>query len=493
MKRKLIMLLLLVLIPWAVGFTFIRYDNSNIGIKPPDEKPSKHFSNIYVTVSVNNLETKDLQGNTIFRGFVMSVNNPKAVKVMLPEGGPGNLQTTSAMAAKANAVAATNGGGFYIRPVPGKPLFYPLYYTVQGGKVVSQVSRYQSEILVGLTKSGKLTGGAFSSDIKVQKAGITEGISFSPQLVKNGKRLHKPGGIKGPRTAIGQKKDGSLLFLVIDGRRPGWSSGATLFELQEIMLNLGAYNAYNLDGGGSSTIVFNNEVLNKPSDNSGERRVATCWVVLSAPRKDNGNDNGSPKPVTGDLIKNGDFKSGHKDWNGSKIIGIDANGNKYISNGYNWGVYQDLFLNPGKHYQINAQTRKGSAVTPARLVVLYIDDSGKYIRKNLVDIRHKHNGAGWESMPATEFTVPGGAVKTRVFLLINGGKGNHHFDNISIKEVQGNNPSANPNLTYTVVPGDTLWAIANKFNTTVDKLIELNKITNPNIIYPGQKLVISPN
>ena len=83
----------------------------------------------------------------------------------------------------------------------------------------------------------------------------------------------------GPRTAIGQRKDGTVLFLVIDGRQPGYSVGATLRDIQNIMYEEGAVIAANLDGGSSSTLYYNGKVINKPADLLGERMIPTAFVV----------------------------------------------------------------------------------------------------------------------------------------------------------------------------------------------------------------------
>ncbi|MDD4170080.1 MAG: hypothetical protein PHD36_07490 [Desulfotomaculaceae bacterium] len=147
-------------------------------------------------------------------------------------------------------------------------------------------------------------------------------------------------------------------------------------------------------------------------------------------------DGGGAAPVSdpAQLIKNSDFSDGRFGWDVGKagVIGVEAGGNKYISNGYNWNLCQDIVLKPGK-YVANALTRKGNAGTEARMVIMSLDSKGQAITANTVDIRHKHKGAGWENVPATEFIVPAGAAKSRVYLLINGGSGVHHFDNISVK------------------------------------------------------------
>lgn len=88
---------------------------------------------------------------------------------------------------------------------------------------------------------------------------------------------------RNPRTAIGWTANGRILLVVVDGRRAKrWSVGASLGEMARIMRDLGAVQALNLDGGGSSTMVVLDKVVNKPSDNA-ERRVTTAVVVLPGP------------------------------------------------------------------------------------------------------------------------------------------------------------------------------------------------------------------
>lgn len=85
-----------------------------------------------------------------------------------------------------------------------------------------------------------------------------------------------------PRTALGVLPDGRVLLLVVDGRSPPHSLGMTLVELALEMRRLGAVEAMNLDGGGSSTMVVSGRVVNLPSDENGERAVATSLLVLPA-------------------------------------------------------------------------------------------------------------------------------------------------------------------------------------------------------------------
>ncbi|TPX04197.1 phosphodiester glycosidase family protein, partial [Schumannella luteola] len=81
-----------------------------------------------------------------------------------------------------------------------------------------------------------------------------------------------------PRTAVGVIDENHLVFVVVDGRQAGYSAGVTLTDLADIMISLGATTAYNLDGGGSSTMYFGGEVINSPS-NGGERGTSDILYV----------------------------------------------------------------------------------------------------------------------------------------------------------------------------------------------------------------------
>jgi hypothetical protein len=83
-----------------------------------------------------------------------------------------------------------------------------------------------------------------------------------------------------PRTMAGVRGDGSLLLVTVDGRRPGWSAGVTLREGARVMRALGARDALNLDGGGSTAMTVRGRTVNRPSDPGGERPVSDAIVVL---------------------------------------------------------------------------------------------------------------------------------------------------------------------------------------------------------------------
>lgn len=138
-----------------------------------------------------------------------------------------------------------------------------------------------------------------------------------------------------------------------------------------------------------------------------------------------------PEQPTNSLITNGDFTLDRQRWSAGGTIKTESNGNKYVSNSYNWQLYQDLKLAAGKKYNISAQTRKGTAgANDSRVAVAFIDAAGN--RTVPYDFRYQHKGTGWEAMPAQTFTVPAGAVTTRIYLLSATPDGYHDFDKITL-------------------------------------------------------------
>lgn len=108
---------------------------------------------------------------------------------------------------------------------------------------------------------------------------------------------------RNPRTAVGVTATGKLLLVVVDGRQGSYSAGMTLRELAELMVDLGAREAVNLDGGGSSEMFLNGLVANRPSD-GGERLVSSALVVLP------GADEGQADLESRDAVLGGGLRSG---------------------------------------------------------------------------------------------------------------------------------------------------------------------------------------
>ena len=109
------------------------------------------------------------------------------------------------------------------------------------------------------------------------------------RLLRNGEVLPGPSKVRHPRTAVGMDRDARILILaVVDGRQRGYSEGVSERELAELMVELGSYNALNLDGGGSSVMILRDatgkaRIVNRPSDKRGPRPVPVLFGVRRVP------------------------------------------------------------------------------------------------------------------------------------------------------------------------------------------------------------------
>jgi len=222
-----------------------------------------------------------------FNGYLLVINDPTRIKVGYTSkiGKEGEL--TSDIAKDNNAIAAINGGGFTDEATGSKWTgtgANPAGVIMSGGKVIYDGIKNENEKrqTVALTQSGKLLVGPYSTK-QMRTFGVTEAVSFGPAMIVNGQRMITKGdggwGIA-PRTCIAQRKDGAILLLVIDGRELR-SLGATLREAQDVLYEYGAYNATNLDGGSSSTMFYDDEIINNPCDSLGERSVSSIIYVES--------------------------------------------------------------------------------------------------------------------------------------------------------------------------------------------------------------------
>lgn len=204
-----------------------------------------------------------------YQGYAMKIKlkDPSAMKMSIGEG-VGKSQTTMQAVARSGAVAGINAGGY----ADAGGSRYPLSTTVANGKYLTGFHPSTKDLsFVGLNKKGELIGGRFTKQADLDKLEPSFGATFVPMLLKDGKKLIIPSKWKttpkrAPRTVIGNYKDDQLLIMVVDGYDEKGSSGATLQELQNKMYKLGVQNGYNLDGGGSSSLILNGRVVNKPSD-----------------------------------------------------------------------------------------------------------------------------------------------------------------------------------------------------------------------------------
>ncbi|MGH3133551.1 MAG: phosphodiester glycosidase family protein, partial [Gaiellaceae bacterium] len=140
-------------------------------------------------------------------------------------------------------------------------------------------ARLREEAPVGTTVTVRLI-------LQPDWATVSDAIGGGPLLVRDGAPVYRANEAfttsqlapRGPRTAVAQREDGSLLFVATDGRQPGYSVGMTNFELARTLVRLGAVRGMALDGGGSSTLAFEGTVLNRPSQGR-ERSVSNALLL----------------------------------------------------------------------------------------------------------------------------------------------------------------------------------------------------------------------
>ena len=221
-----------------------------------------------------------------YRGYIAKIKlfDPGAVKVVLGKDTLGQTETTSSAVARSGAILGINGGGVYSSVQGGRTRIMPIGNTVIDGKLVNRdFSPSNGDVFfAGIDRKGKMIGGRFYDKASLMGLNPWQGVSFLPILIENGQPQPVPKEwktTKQPRTIIGEYANGDFIMIVVDGRQSDWSSGVTLERLQIKLAELGVKEGYNLDGGGSSTFVFNGKVLNRPSDGR-ERPVATNIVIL---------------------------------------------------------------------------------------------------------------------------------------------------------------------------------------------------------------------
>ena len=201
-----------------------------------------------------------------FNGHMLIVLDP--TRCFVAKGGNG--QRIDIIAERTGAIGGINGGAFRDEKGGGSGE-NPEGLTIIDGQLV-ETGRHDWEAFAGFDKDGLLHVGYFTYNDCIER-NIVGGVSFSPALIINGVPQDTSYLLSGvnPRTAIGQRADGAVLMLAIDGRQLS-SAGAKYDDLIDVMLQFGAVNAMNLDGGSSTVMYLNGELVNQPSSESGYSR-----------------------------------------------------------------------------------------------------------------------------------------------------------------------------------------------------------------------------
>ncbi len=252
-----------------------------------DNGEKTHYESIYeeeiYTRDENNDVYKiiDIKGDD-YVGWLVAIYDPSDVEVAVSSRLGSYGEYTTSMTKNNGGLVGINGGGFEDLDGWGSGET-PYGSIIQNGELIWSYPGGSGE-LIGFTEDHKLYLTGDSPEVAIEN-GMEEAIEFGPNLIVNGKVAELAGnggwGIA-PRTVIAQRKDGIVLFLVIDGRQPGYSIGASMNEVIEILVRYGAYNAANLDGGGSTTLAVNGELYNTPSTTGHvERYVSNAFIVTN--------------------------------------------------------------------------------------------------------------------------------------------------------------------------------------------------------------------
>lgn len=224
-----------------------------------------------------------------FKGKMAVIYDPSKVKLGVSKGTGTSLsgsygQYITEIASRYNAILAINGGGFY-DPDWNSTGGVPHGVVISEGKLVANnVRANKSGGIIGFNEDNKLILARMTAK-QALNAGIRDAVDFGPFLIVNGKSsfINGNGGWgDAPRTAIAQREDGIVLLLVIDGRQTG-SVGADMGDVTKLLLDYGAINAANLDGGTSTAMELNGEIISNPRNGNFKaktRPVPNAWIVV---------------------------------------------------------------------------------------------------------------------------------------------------------------------------------------------------------------------
>jgi len=260
--------------------TYVPTDTSLITVKEERQNTEKGYTDAYGLTDEDGdgIILERLHGEG-FSGYMMVVLDPARVIVgAVPEQFGGRGYTVKQFVERFDAVAGINGGAFYDDGGTGNGSL-PVGLVVFEGKCYAASNSVHMGFM-GLDADHILHVGIRNKQ-EAQEAGIQYGCSFGPTLVQNGEIVVTETFMSGlnPRTAVGQRADGAMLLMVIDGRQVS-SLGVSYEKEAELMLQYGAVNATNLDGGSSSMMYMNGEYINRGASVIGDRTLPTAVLVL---------------------------------------------------------------------------------------------------------------------------------------------------------------------------------------------------------------------
>jgi len=213
----------------------------------------------------------ELKGD-YFRGYIIKIEDPRRLTLVSSAQNEG--QYLEDMVESIQGLGGVNGGGYGDHLMRG----LPWGTLIVDGELAASCAEHNLHSIGGMTASRKLVVGRMD-DQQIMEKDFLWAVEFGPILIINGEKteLNRYTGGLAPRTAIGQTEEGHIFLVVIDGRQAS-SVGAYLQDVQMVLYENGAINAISLDGGASSCMVYQGELVNSPSEGRQGRLLPNALV-----------------------------------------------------------------------------------------------------------------------------------------------------------------------------------------------------------------------
>ena len=249
---------------------------------------NKYDKEIFTKIPGNDVYKLIRINESKFKGWLTVIYDPSDVELAVSSKLGRSGQSVNTLVRDNQGLVGINGGGFEDLDGWGNGSI-PYGAIIKNGEIVWTHSGGWGS-LIGFNKDHKMVLTYKKPEEAIQD-GVVDAVDFGPFLIVNGNvsKIHGDGGWgTAPRSIIAQRKDGVVLFLIIDGRMPGYSIGATMNDVIEILTRYKAYNAANLDGGASTTMSINGSLWNNPyaGGEYGGRTVSNAWIVTNKQGKD---------------------------------------------------------------------------------------------------------------------------------------------------------------------------------------------------------------
>lgn len=250
--------------------------------------PTVNAAPIVQTAFKPQSDTLNIKVHTVktstYTAKVLIINDPTTIH-LVPSESKTSGQTLMTLVKEYHAIAGINAGGFY-DPGGDSNGGQLIGLAISNGKLLGPVSKKKKIGFCGFTKNGTFIVGRYTLN-QIKKKHIVQAVSFGPQLIQN----HKSTVTKtiteaygwAPRTAIGQDDNGNVIMVITDGRFYfNKDRGASMQDLVNIFKTFHARDAYALDGGGSTTMIYKDKLLMQPATNTrtGMRYLPDAFVVI---------------------------------------------------------------------------------------------------------------------------------------------------------------------------------------------------------------------